>query len=241
MMLIKLGGGLIAPKHLAEETADVETIRRLARELGQMWEAGQRFVVINGSGNFGHSWAKKYDIQHGFERNDEKKRWGAARTQFSASLINKIVVEHLLSVGLPAVSVAPHDLKSFVLVGELSAMGLVPVLYGDVIWDESKGCVIFSGEAIISKIVETGLSVQKIIQVSIEKGVWDEEKKIISEINGKNWEHYKKSILGSAGVDVTGGMLHKVEVSLAIADAYKIPTYITHDLVNFEEGTKISF
>lgn len=242
LIIIKIGGGLIAPKKLSEETADLESVKRVAGEIKQLVDSGVQVVVVNGSGNFGHSWATKYSTQDGFKVDDKEKRWGAARTQYSTGLINKIVVGELLNVGVAAGSVAPHDiwriegkrLKNLGLIRQLLAMKITPVLYGDVIWDSIKGCQIYSGETIIYKLVtelvRKGETVNKIIQLSVEQGVWDENKKIIPEIHSKNWSKYKKSIHGSFGVDVTGGMLHKVETSMRIAKRYGIISEISNTL-----------
>jgi isopentenyl phosphate kinase len=41
-----------------------------------------------------------------------------------------------------------------------------------------------------------------------------------------NWEYIKKDVMGSKGIDMTGGMLHKVEESMEIATKYGVKTQI---------------
>ena len=66
-------------------------------------------------------------------------------------------------------------------------------------------------------LLKQGFKVEKIIHCGQTNGVYDEDGKTIKLINSANFEHYKKALGGSGGVDVTGGMIHKVEESLKLA------------------------
>lgn len=234
VVIIKLGGGLIAPKDWKAETADIEVIKRLSKEIAEAKKKNNfDLVVVSGSGNFGHAAVKKYGIAD---------KLAAAKVQIIAQKIGEIVTQSLLDVEISACLVSPHDIwvtkdgKIILDEGEqlvkLLEQDLTPVLYGDVIWDMEKTAVIFSGERCISSLVPTliksGHKIDKIIQVSKEDGVWDSNKRIIPEITSKNWPKIKKDVTGAVGVDVTGGMLHKVEESLEIANKYLISSAIVN-------------
>jgi isopentenyl phosphate kinase len=66
----------------------------------------------------------------------------------------------------------------------------------------------------------------KVIYVTDVDGVYDEKGKIIPVIADRNFDELKSSILGAKGVDVTGGMINKVEESLKLAKETGIGTLI---------------
>ena len=57
-------------------------------------------------------------------------------------------------------------------------------------------------------------------------GVYDERGNTIDKITPKNFAEVKKVLGGSKSIDVTGGMLHKVEESLNLAKKLNIKTLI---------------
>ncbi len=230
LQLVKLGGGLIAPKGWAAHTADVKTIRRLGKEVKEFKGA---LIIGHGMGNFAHREAAQYRTHQGFINTESK--FGACVTQDVAGRINRIVVEELLKLGLPVGSISAHDIwvarngrmidGAYRSVELMLKERLIPVVYGDVIWDERQGCTIFSTEVCLSLLARE-LKAGRIIQVSSEEGVLDGERKVIKEINPSNFDQLKQSIGGAVGVDVTGGMLHKVEESLELAKDLRIETLI---------------
>ena len=231
LILVKLGGGLIAPKSWPAHTADIKTIKRLSKEIK---EFKGNLIIGHGGGNFPHFEAAKYKTHLGFK--DAVGRLGACLTQEAARNINSIVVREFLALGLPVAAVVPHDIwvtKSGRLTAEfyepiklLLAKGIRPVVYGDVIWDETAGSVIFSTERILGLLARKLGGVKVIIQISSEEGVLDSGGKVIAEINHGNFNQLKQSIGGAEGVDVTGGMLHKVKESLSLAKDLGIETLI---------------
>jgi isopentenyl phosphate kinase len=207
MILIKLGGGLIAPKNLEAETADVVEIKSLVSEIRQ---SGKKVIVISGR----HKAVKKYGID---------TLEGVEKVRTSARKIGEIVWQELNKAGLDGELIEPN--RVFGINSKKWNWENTLVMYGDVIEEEKYKWVIYSGEVIIKKLCGI-IPVEKIIQVSREGGVWNSEKKIIPEINQDNWIELKKEVGGAAGTDVTGGMLHKVEESLEIARTYGIKTWI---------------
>ena len=100
--------------------------------------------------------------------------------------------------------------------------GLIPVVYGDVIWDKKWRSTILSGETILNAIgayfKNKGFNIDKIIQVGETNGVYDGKKNTIPVITNKTWSNFKKFVFGLKVKDVTGGMQHKVEDALKMAD-----------------------
>jgi isopentenyl phosphate kinase len=233
--LIKLGGSVITRKE-KEYSARVDVIRQLVREIKK---AKTPVVIAHGSGGFGHTSATKYGGKKGY-----KSTWGVAKVARDAMEINRIVMDILIEEKIPAVSMRPMSMiiakkgkaeknffESIIL---LLKQGITPVVYGDVIVDTNWKTTIFSGETTLDLIglylLKNNFKIVKNIQVGITDGVYDENKKTIPEITKKNYRQYESSIFKSKNTDVTGGMKHKIESSLVLAEK-KISTYIINGLV----------
>ncbi len=125
----------------------------------------------------------------------------------------------------------------FDIIVEVLNQGLMPVGYGDVIWDKEWKSTIYSGEKTLNEIgiylTERGFNVDRIIQVGETNGVYDHRGRTIASINKKNWKSIKQYIFSSKNADVTGGMRHKIENALSIASK-GIRTWIINGLIRDE-------
>lgn len=241
ILLIKLGGSVITDKS-TPYTARIDVIRRLARELKNIKNTS--LVLSHGSGSFGHISAQKYGGKKGY-----KSAWGVAKVARDAMEINRIVMDILIEEGLSAVSLRPMSMmvasagklqKDLFEIVELTInQGLIPVVYGDVIWDKEWKSTIYSGETTLNKIgiflSKKGYNVSEIIQVGQTDGVYDLDRKTVPLINKNNWDKIKGCLFESKRADVTGGMEHKVESALKIAKS-GINTF----LINGERANDLS-
>lgn len=189
-----------------------------------------KLIIGHGGGSFPHKPAKDYRINEGIVNEESYK--GISLVQDAASQLNRIIVGSLIEAGENAISVQPSAelisedgrIKEWYLepMKEMLKYNLLPVPYGDVVLDIKKGCCIISTEEILNYLARK-LDVKRIILVGIVDGVFtaDPQKnpnaKLIPEISSKNYEEIKKYLGGSAGIDVTGGMLHKVEEMFELA------------------------
>lgn len=220
--LLKLGGSVITAKNAAY-TARTLHIRALARIIRQIKSP---LVIAHGAGSYGHTSAAKYGGSHGYT-----DILGIAKVSQDALEINSIVMKCFIEERLPAVSLRP---SSFLVAdeGELSEQlftpielllhqGLIPVIYGDVIWDKSWKSTIFSGETSLSHLVHyflrKGVPVSEVIELTDTAGVLDNDKKTVPEVTHDNFDTVKQLFFSPATVDVTGGMEHKVEEALNLA------------------------
>lgn len=222
LVLIKLGGSIITDKD-KPYTAKPEVIRSLAKELKK---SKTLFILAHGSGSFGHTSATKYGGKKGYQ-----SKVGIAKVARDAMEINRIVMDILVEEGLPAVSFRPMSMiltkggqianSFFESIGVAFKQGLIPVVYGDVIWDRKWKSTILSGETILNAIgayfKNKGFIIDKIIQVGETNGVYDNKKKTIPVITIKTYPNFKKFVFGLKVKDVTGGMQHKVEDALKMA------------------------
>jgi len=236
LILIKLGGSVITDKK-RPRVAKEAVIRRLGREiLKALPKYNGKIIIGHGSGSFGHTYAARYKTQEGIIDKDSLE--GLVKTADVATQINRIVIKNLIKVGLKTVSFAPASFiyakdkkvsKSFVApIIKCLDIGIIPVVYGDVVMDEKRGFCIFSGEGVLNTLIKEFENVYqdiKIVYGVSTNGVHDEAGKTIEKITMANFGEFKRQISGSKATDVTGGMLHKVEESLKVAK-YGIKTVI---------------
>lgn len=224
MMLtfIKLGGSLITNKQRSF-SARQDVITRLVQEIQRAQNAVPDLQIIlgHGSGSFGHTEAQKYHTHLGVQNAEE---WhGFVQVRRQADVLHRIVMDALWSAGLNALSFPPSamavtsnhtdtcmDLQPLQLALQ---HGLMPVVFGDVVFDQIMGGTILSTEAILSHLCDQ-LPIQRILIAGIEKGVWknsDDPHTIFSSLTPAQYSAHRENIQGSIATDVTGGMRSKVE------------------------------
>jgi isopentenyl phosphate kinase len=240
LILVKLGGSLITDK-LKPYAIRQDVLTRLAKEIK---ESGcENLIVGHGSGSFGHQSAHKYQTQRGIVNKDSYK--GMSIVHRDAAKLNEIVVNEFLAAGLNAFSLqasAGAKCKKGKItewnmepVKIMLKNNILPVPYGDVGFDTAQGCCIMSTEEILS-FLAINLKAKRIIIVGKVDGVMTADPSIergsylIDEITVDGFSRIKKCLTGSDGVDVTGGMLGKVESMLQLAKKG-----ITSEIIN---GTK---
>ena len=227
LQFLKLGGSLITDKTQVRSPRR-EMITRLAAEIKTVWEEsrGLKLVLGHGSGSFGHVPAKKYGTRQGVKSREDWR--GFAEVWGEARALNQLVMEALAAAGLPGMafpasgSVTARDGQ--VAVWDLDPLkaaleaGLLPVVYGDVVFDQVRGGTILSTEDLFQHLARA-LKPRRITLAGIEAGVWADYPactQVIEEIQAGIWEAVSGTLKGSAGTDVTGGMATKVEEMLAL-------------------------
>jgi len=231
LLIIKLGGSVITDKdHPCRARRGV--IRRLGREIIASSYKGD-LIIVHGSGSFGHTAAARY------------KNWADfPAVADAARAINEIVIDELLKIKLPVVSFSP---LSFILakdtkpagyflepLGQALLQGLIPCTYGDVVINKKGGLCIFSGERIIALLVEFFYWNYQIEvrYITDTEGVLDAKGKLVPVVTESILDGLKDSITGSKAVDVTGGMLHKVQESLLLARRYGVAVRIGRTVIS---------
>jgi len=237
LYLVKLGGSLITDKTKPYK-ARKRVIKRLAREIAEARrERKFKLVLGNGGGSFPHTSAKRYKTAEGIINEQSIK--GIAIVHRDAAILNQMIVEALLEAGENAISIQPSAIliakdkrtKLFHVDAILRALkyGMLPVVYGDVIFDDKRGCCIYSTEKILCELAKIFRRRSKeritIISCGITDGVYANGK-VVKVINRENIEEIKKYLGSSHGVDVTGGMLHKVMTFYELARKFKIESLI---------------
>ncbi|MDV0447668.1 Acetylglutamate kinase [Methanosarcinaceae archaeon Ag5] len=224
--VLKIGGSAVTDKNATAGLAKEDEMRRIFKEIASF---SGPLVIVHGAGSYGHTHAKEYGLDKGFHKE------GFLITHDSVRLLNEMIVKGLRNENIPAVPLQPlafsvcedGRIKSM-FVDQIALMldhGLVPVLHGDVCMDTVRGSCILSGDQSLPY-VAAALSAKRVGLGSAADGVLDSDGKVISTITPKTFDSVKKHIGGSAGTDVTGGMLGKVSEILELAEKTGIESCI---------------
>lgn len=223
--LVKFGGSLITDKTTASSYRRA-VVERLAKEIqaARTTNPTIKLIIGNGSGSFGHMEAAKYGTMAGVESAED---WlGFTKVATVASEIGQYVAQTLSAADIPVFRVQPTA-SAIARDGVIQAMALdniqtalahnlVPLVHGDVAFDQVRGGTIISTETVFTYLAKN-LPVERILLLGTEDGVYDADKRTISHITSANLESYRAALGGSGGIDVTGGMLTKVMDMLTLA------------------------
>ncbi len=227
LWFLKLGGSLITEKS-KPFTPRLEVLTRLAQEIHLVRKENPqlRLLIGHGSGSFGHTVAQKYATRQGVHTTQEWQ--GFAEVGHSAANLHYLVMQAFHRAGLPAISFPPSAcviaeqgrVADWPLEPVRSALvrGLVPVVFGDVAFDRALGGTVLSTEDLFIYL-NHHLQPQNILFAGRESGVWVDYPKctrLIEEIRLEDASWRQNGVSSSAAMDVTGGMLGKVEACLQL-------------------------
>jgi isopentenyl phosphate kinase len=231
LVFLKLGGSLITEKSGVHKPR-IRVMRRLFRELGSILndQPELRILLGHGSGSFGHIPAKKYGTIKGVRTSEEWQ--GFVEVWQEAQALNRIVMDEIKNAGLHAISFPPSATilseNSEIVRWEISQIqtalqqSILPVVFGDVIFDRKIGGTILSTENLFSYLA-LFLKPHRILLAGEEKGVWSNyEKKdfLVQTITPETSRKMPSQPQGSYKTDVTGGMKQKVEMMISLVNEH---------------------
>jgi isopentenyl phosphate kinase len=241
LYFLKLGGSLITDK-TQPYTPLLEMMDDLARQvkIARQSRPDLNLVLGHGAGSFGHVPASEYRTRDGLpprstpltsrERDEsEDGYWkGFAEVWYQASALNRFVMKALHNAGLRTIALPPSasviasngDVSSWdtTPVRMALAAGIVPVIFGDTVFDEVRGGTILSTEDLFMHLTRA-LHPQQILLAGLEAGVWEDfphRTKVIGKITPASFQEIKAGVGKSHGADVTGGMESKVRQMLEL-------------------------
>lgn len=240
LVFLKLGGSLITDK-TKPMTPHPEVIHQLADEIASVIHENPnlRLLIGHGSGSFGHAVANQHQTQAG--GTDQTYWQGFAEVWSAARALNQMVINALTQTGVPVMAFPPsagiithHQKVESWDIGPIKhalSHGLIPVVQGDVTFDEKLGGTILSTEAIFQYLARL-FKPQEILIAGVEEGVYrdypikthpshpDSDRKrhehVIPRITPHNFSQILPGLTTSHAVDVTGGMLAKVEMMISL-------------------------
>lgn len=223
LLLLKFGGSLITDKH-TPNTARRDIIRQLATDFATVYNkhSNRRYILGNGAGSFGHYAALHHDVTtpDGFARIHEKVRE-----------LNELFRVELDRAGVPVTVFTGAEILqlqngdptkiNLTAIQSLLKNGTVPMVYGDVIPDTVRGGAIYSTEMLFEIIARNlcgEFSQTTILHLTTVAGFLDRSQHVIPVVTRGNFAELMDHLAPTAGFDVTGGMRHKIEQSLQLAD-----------------------
>jgi len=225
LVFLKLGGSLITDK-LSPRTARNDLIQRIAEEIAESLQENPHLQLIlgHGSGSFGHTSGKKYRTREGVSTPEEWR--GFAEVWQDAASLNFLVMKQLKAAGLPAIAFPPSS-AVFAKDGKIATwdltflrtaleQGLLPVIYGDVVFDSVRGGTIVSTEDLFVHLAKA-LHPGRILLAGRDPGVWEDFPQcttLLEEITPGDLPVLQARLGQSGAPDVTGGMQDKVKQML---------------------------
>ena len=274
LVFLKLGGSLITDK-TQPYTPLLDRIDDISLQIATTLQTqpNLRLVIGHGAGSFGHVAASEYKTRAGYPRpsplmhrerdETEENYWkGFAEVWYQASSLNRYVMKALHKANVRAISLPPSSsviaTEGKVSVWETTPIRMalsariVPVIFGDVVFDEIRGGTILSTEDLFMHLARA-LSPERILLAGLEAAVWGDfpaRTKKIEKITPRTFDEFSRGIGKSEGADVTGGMESKVaqmlelvqynhELSVQIFSGTE-PGNIVHALTGETLGTVIT-
>ena len=244
LVFLKLGGSLITDK-TQPYTPLLDVMDDLALQIKTALQThpNLRLVLGHGAGSFGHVPASEYKTRDGLppqstplahrERDEtEENYWkGFAEVWYQASALNRYVMKALHNVGVRAIALPPSA-SVIASGGQVSvwettplrmalAAGIVPVVFGDTVFDEVRGGTILSTEDLFMSLA-AALGPERILLAGLEAAVWADfpaRTRIVEKITPQSFHEIKAGVGKSAAADVTGGMESKVKQMLDLVTA----------------------
>lgn len=240
LVFLKLGGSLITDK-TQPYTPLLDMMDDLALQIATTLQAqpNLRLVIGHGAGSFGHVAASEYKTRAGYpqpsplthrERDEnEENYWdGFAEVWYQASSLNRYMMKALHKANVRAIALPPSSSvissEGKVSVWETTPIRMalssrmVPVIFGDVIFDEIRGGTILSTEDLFMHLARA-LSPERILLAGLEAAVWEDfpaRTKKIEKITPGTFDEISAGIGKAEGADVTGGMESKVKQMLEL-------------------------
>lgn len=245
LQFLKLGGSLITDK-AQPRTPRLDVLVRLASEIAAARTKNPKMCLLlgHGSGSFGHVSGRKHGTRQGVHTATQWR--GFIEVWRDAGALNRLVMDALLDAGLPAIAFPPSSsvlaedgrVKTWDLRPLQSALdaGLIPVVFGDTVFDSQRGGTILSTEDLFAHLALV-LWPKRILLAGIESGVWADYPactRLFPEITPATLPEIEAVLSGAATTDVTGGMASKVRQSLALVEA--IPALETCIFSGIENG-----
>ncbi len=260
LVFLKLGGSLITVKD-RPHTLRPQVIERLATEIAEARAEHPDLQILlgHGSGSYGHVPARQYHTRRGVNTAEE---WhGFVEVWRQAAELNHMMLDVMAKAGLQALTFPPSasvtanqgEVTAWNLEPLQSALrnGLIPVVYGDVVFDRALGGTILSTEDLFAYLVPQ-LHPSRLLLAGIDPGVWQDfpaNNHLLPVITPASFARIEVGLKGSTATDVTGGMEDKVRQVLSMINdlpglkasifSGEVPDNVRRSLLGEELGTML--
>jgi isopentenyl phosphate kinase len=225
LVVVKFGGSAITDKS-KNSTPRLGVIHDAIDELASY---SRGLILLHGGGSFAHPFVSEAALKNGFKKKSQLA--SISEIELNLDQLSRIVGVGLLLRRRPFVPLAPmsfmtlrRGLVSRTFLEPITAalrLGLIPLIHGDVAFDEVRGCGIVSADRIASLLGEK-IGISRVLFGCDVEGLYDGNPKIspkaelISEVYRSNYARVLRGLKPSRG-DVTGGMRGKANEALTLA------------------------
>jgi len=241
LVFLKLGGSLITDK-TQPYTPLLEVMDDMAVQIktALQTQPDLRLVLGHGAGSFGHVPASEYRTRDGLppratpllhrdrDKSEDNYWKGFSEVWYQASALNRHIMQSLHKMDVRAIALPPSSSviasNGQVSVWETTAIrmalssGIVPVIFGDVVFDEVRGGTILSTEDLFMHLARA-LNPERILLAGLEAAVWADfpaRKTKLEKITPNTFNAISAGVGKAEGADVTGGMESKVKQMLEL-------------------------
>jgi isopentenyl phosphate kinase len=218
-VVLKLGGSIVTDK-AGDCAIRRDRIAAMAAEIAA--RPAIPLVLVHGAGSCGHPQARHHRLDLGIPPGDIA---GITETHAAVVRLNGVIVEALRAAGREAVGVHPLGYciategrlrdPDWSAVGLLLALGVTPVLHGDVVADTARGASIVSGDQLVASLARA-LPAERVGLATDVPGVLGKDGAVVERVTRQSAGGLAG---GSTNTDVTGGMGGKLAELLDLADA----------------------
>lgn len=261
-IILKLGGSVVTYKGFTDFPLTAtgiwknssrfirrEVVKRICSEIRESLSSLGYLIIVHGAGVFGHFPVSKFlklDVS-------QQELVGWPLTSYSVLLENLILVNEMVSNGIPAISLPPRSLftvtkrdKNRPWVGVDASFDLqkirclipkyVPILFGDLVFDENGNAAVLSGDTILYLCAKELKDVDLVACGTDVEGIFTDDPKknpkakLIESINLA--ERNSLNPKDSSYCDVDGGMSLKFKELISVG-TLGVPSIVFNAL---EEG-----
>ena len=224
--VVKLGGSIITDKS-KECTPNLESIYNAADDIASYHRP---LILLHGGGSYAHPIVRKARLQSGVTARFQLRL--ISETELHLDELTRIIGVSLLRKGKPFAPIRPMSfmtlnggqIRRYFIEPIIKALnlGLVPLISGDLAFDEQRGCGVVSADRIASMLGEK-LSVSRVLFGCDVDGVFTENPKtskkarLIDVVSRKNYLRVLSMLERTQPSDATGSMLGKVKEAIRLA------------------------
>ncbi len=218
LTVLKIGGSVFSSKE-KPFSLELRTLYNIAEEIAYALDRGcvENLVLVHGGGSYGHYIVAEHGASNSLDM--------AVQVAYYMRELNEIVVDALHRLGVPAVGIDTHALaylereRLVVSIDPILAMlshGAVPVLYGDIVLGIETMRIVSGDE--LAWILASSIVPSRILFATNVDGVFDRDPrnpnaKLLNLVEVEKLDEVLRSVGGSSGIDVTGGMRTKLELA----------------------------
>ncbi|NCU42387.1 MAG: hypothetical protein EOM19_06770 [Candidatus Moranbacteria bacterium] len=226
--ILKIGGSVLTKKNAQRPSVRKKILEKIVENLKRLLanEQNLRLILIHGAGSGGHTIAHTYNLSDGVY-NDPYKRLGALKVRRANQVLNEKIFSMFIDYDIPVIPLHSGSLLatrkgnityfSHTIIDLCFKNKSIPLLYGEMVFDEESGMSVCSGDLIAFYLAKK-YNASRVLFASDVEGIYSEDpfkNKNASLIKNSSLrdlvKNKKITLSGSHNIDVTGGIYNKIQ------------------------------